>query len=86
MPNGTYGDHPFTDIVIHGRDVYSPEIAQLVREIAELADDKGRRNLADTLLSDYNNLLNPDIAKLERLLIDMRDRLLGDAKERGFEV
>jgi hypothetical protein len=36
MPNGKPGDHPYTDIVIHGRDVY-------------LSDDKTQRKLADLL-------------------------------------
>jgi hypothetical protein len=49
MPNGKPGDHPYTDIVIHGRDVY-------------LSDDKTQRKLADLLFSEYNefNLCSTD--------------------------
>ena len=86
MANGKTGDHPYTDIVAYGVDVYSPKIAGLVREIANLADDNTSRELADTLLSEYNDTFNADVDKLERILIDMRDRLLRDAKERSFEV
>jgi hypothetical protein len=86
MPNGKPGDHPFTDIVIHGRDVYSSTAASLVREISRLSDDKGRRELADMLFGNYNEYSHPDVKGLERDLTDIRDRLLRDARARGFEV
>ena len=86
MPNGKPGDHPFTDIVVHGRDVYSPPAAKLVREIAELANDKARREISDLLYTEYNEISDPDVKKLERVLIELRDKLLLDARERGFEV
>lgn len=31
MPNGKPGDHPFTDIVVHKIETYSPEIDGLIR-------------------------------------------------------
>jgi hypothetical protein len=86
MPNGKPGDHPFTDIVNYKRDVYSPRAAALVREIARLADEKTRSQLADMLFHDYNEYANPDVAKLERALTDMRDQLLRQTRERGYEV
>lgn len=86
MPNGKPGDHPFTDIVVHGRDVYSPKAAGLVREIARLAGDKERRALADLLYSDFNEYFDPDVEKLEGLLTEMRDRLRRAARESGYEV
>ena len=86
MPNGKIGDHPFTDIVIHGRDVYSPVADALVREIASLADDKTRRELEDLLFSKYNEYSRPNVAQLERVLTELRDRLLNEAHGRGFEV
>jgi hypothetical protein len=73
MPNGKPGDHPYTDIVIHGRDVYSPRAAALIREIAKLVDDRARRKLADMLFLEYNEFETPDVAKLERVLTGMRD-------------
>jgi hypothetical protein len=85
MPNGNIGDHPYTDIVVHERDIYSPAAARLVREIAKLADDKTRRVLADILFRDFNEYSNPDVRKLERLLTAMRDQLWQEARERGFE-
>jgi hypothetical protein len=86
MPNGKVGDHPYTDIVHHGLDTYSPQAAALVREIAVLADERTRQELADLLGSDFNANFNPDVPKLEKLLTEMRDRLKREARERGYEV
>ena len=86
MPNGKPSDHPFTDIVVHGLDVYSSQVAKLVREIAKLASDQERRKLSDLLYQEYNEYSNPDIEELERVLTDLHDKLLRDARERGWEV
>ena len=86
MPNGKPGDHPYTDIVVHRRNVYSKLAADLVREIASLVDEKSRRQLADLLFSEYNEFEKPDVGKLERVLTIMRDKAKGDTKNRGFEV
>jgi hypothetical protein len=86
MPNGSPGDHPYTDIVIHGMDVYSARASTLVREIARLADDRTRRVVLESLFAKYNPMLNPDIPALEQELTQLRDRLLVEAREKGFEV
>jgi hypothetical protein len=86
MPNGKPGDHPYTDIVLHRQDIYSPRAASLVREIAKLTDDRGRDQLANLLITEYDTFSRPDVAKLERVLTEMRDRLLKAVRERGFEV
>lgn len=86
MPNGKVGDHPYTDILFHGREVYSPKADGLIREIASLADDRTRRELQDRLLSEFNEYHNPDVKKLERILTELRDRLKLEAQERGFEL
>jgi hypothetical protein len=86
MANGTLGDHPLTDILGYGVDVYSPLAADLVRQISALADEKTLRDLGDLLNREYNPYLQPDVAKLEAYLINMRDRLRQEAKDRGFEL
>ena len=86
MANGKPGDHPFTDIVVHGRDVYSPNVARLVREISQLADEEVCGELADLLFFEFKEWLDPDIEKLERILTDMRERLLSDAGKRESEA
>ena len=85
MPNGKPGDHPWTDIIIHQRRVYSPTADQLIREIAEIATDAEQRALADRLLGEYSEFFNPDIVRLERELTELRDRLRTRAQERGWE-
>jgi hypothetical protein len=65
MPYVKIGDHPFTDIAIHGRPVYSPKADALVCEIARLG---GRALIEDRLLTEYNEFAHPDVAKLEALL------------------
>lgn len=34
MPNGKPGDHPYTDVVVHGRTVFGPPIDDLIRQVA----------------------------------------------------
>jgi hypothetical protein len=86
MPNGKPGDHPWTDVTVHRRRVYSERADSLIREIAELAGDVERQRIADMLLSEYNEFSNPDVKKLEHTLTDVRERLRRDADERGWEV
>ena len=41
MPNGKPGDHPYTDVVLHGMSVFGPVIDGLIHRVAETggADD-----------------------------------------------
>jgi hypothetical protein len=36
MPNGKPGDHPVTDMLIHGRHPFPPDMEALLREILNL--------------------------------------------------
>jgi hypothetical protein len=85
VPNGKPGDHPFTDIVTHKANLYSPLAAALVREIATLADDKSRRALSDMLYEKFNPYDRPDVPALERYLTALRDELWKEAVTRGHE-
>jgi len=38
------------------------------------------------LLTRYNTFLNPDVAELERVLTEVRDRLSRAVKDRGGDV
>ena len=61
MPNGKPGDSPYTDVVIHDREVYSPEIDDLIRELDALGaaiavhDVPGEDEL-DALAADLREL------------------------------
>lgn len=80
MPNGKPGDHPLTDITVHGLRVYSRKADGLVREIVHLG---GREEIAEMLVLEYNNYQHPEIKRLERVLREIRDRLDQDRKQRG---
>jgi hypothetical protein len=86
MPNGKPGDHPYTDIIVHGRQVYSQVVDDLVRQVADLSDERGRNELADLLLREYDEHAKPDVIALERLLVQRRDLLRDDARRRGWEL
>ena len=86
MPNGKIGDHPFTDVVLHGRDIYSRRAAELIRAISALANESTRHDLADLLMREYNDLLNPDVPRLERYLTELHATLLRQARDNGFEI
>jgi hypothetical protein len=86
MPNGKPGDHPLTDILVPGWDVYSPLAARLVREIAELADEKTLRELGDLLWMRYDESNRPNVPELERYLTELRDSLAAEALRRGHEA
>jgi hypothetical protein len=74
MPNGKIGDHPLTDILVHGRRVYSDQVDSLIRKIV----DRGGRDRIDLLLfTEFNPFNKPDIAKLERVLREICDDLKG---------
>ena len=85
MPNGKIGDHPLTDILTHGRVVYSERATDLIRKVVALADDKTERELADHLFFEFNEHSNPDIGKLETELEALLGRLRTEAAARGFE-
>lgn len=83
MPNGKIGDHPLTDIVQHGRSVYSARADALVRKIVELG---GRDEIADMLLFEYNQFCNPDVPRLEGVLAAIHEQLVRELRDRGWEV
>lgn len=70
MPNGKIGDNPFTDIIVHGRDVYSQRAAELVRAINALADDKTRRDLA----AGARNIVAPAVHRWDSCRAAQRGR------------
>ena len=79
MPNGKPGDGPFSDIVVHELDYYSPTIDALVREIAGMATEEQRRELGDLLYFTFNPIHDPDLEELERILTALRDKLAGES-------
>ncbi|MGA9543651.1 MAG: hypothetical protein WBQ85_08780 [Candidatus Sulfotelmatobacter sp.] len=79
MANGTKGDDPILDIIHFKISRFSPTADALIAEIVELGAQR-------ELESAVNLFAPPSIAALEVELKEMRDRLLADRKERGWEV
>jgi hypothetical protein len=70
MPNGKPGDHPLTDIFLHGLESYGPDIDSMLREISALAPDQElvrwwERELA--MESDRQVILERVQSRLEEL-------------------
>ena len=80
--NGKPGDHPLTDLFIHGLPVFSPAVEALLREIRALAGDREWRRLEDSIPW----FPPPPDAQLQQRLRAVRDRLRREAQERGWEV
>jgi hypothetical protein len=67
MPNGKPGDHPLTDILIHGIRTFSEQADKLIVEINRLG---GKRELEKLKLTGPQN-----VAALEKKLVKLRDQL-----------
>jgi hypothetical protein len=78
MVNGKPGDHPINDLLDHGIPVFSPEADSLVRQIAEL--------VSRYRLWDWVDWFSPP--PVEELAAErrIRDELVQDARDRGWEV
>ena len=37
MPNGKYGDHPVSDLLIHGVSKFPPDVADMIRQLDKVA-------------------------------------------------
>jgi hypothetical protein len=77
--NGKQGDDPATDILLHGRAVFSPETDALVRELGKLME---LRRVQELLRSHAK--LAPEA--LGNALRAELTRLRAEAKSRGWET
>jgi len=79
VANGTRGDHPLTDILIHGLPVFSDQADALIRDIRRFASLDEMYNLVDWFHP-------PPAPQFEQRLAEIRDRFLARAKDSGWEV
>ncbi len=77
--NGKQGDDPALDILHYGLKVYSPEVDNLVCELAKLMEF---RRLQDLLHSMSGLSVHAVGAKLQKTIDSLRE----DARARGWEV
>jgi hypothetical protein len=67
MPNGSIGDHPYTDIVFHHDDRGEPEIAARVRNLHGDSGGRVERLVSDLLMLTFppsGKTLNPGYRQL----------------------
>lgn len=60
MPNGKPGDHPFTDILIHGRSEYGDPVDAMVKEMAKHPRFSEVRDQVAEILWDGSPLGQPE--------------------------
>jgi hypothetical protein len=77
--NGKPGDDPITDIVKYKLPRFSPTADKLIAEIVQLGAEQ-------ELERTFNLFSPPPLPSFEANLKEMRDRVLADRKERGWEV
>ncbi len=80
MPNGKPGDHPITDIVVHRIKTYTPEIDDMVREIAAVLEVKNKDlsycypELAD-IIHQFDESEEVDFESMKEVLNYLREEL-----------
>ena len=79
MANGRPGDHPLTDVLTHGREVFGPEVDGLIREVAALG---GQAHLAAAFSFGDFEWTGGDAAQVERLRAHLL-RLRGELSDGG---
>jgi len=82
--NGKPGDDPILDITVHGLAVYSDEVDGLIREVWLICGTNERDELR-ARLPRPDALDAPGLEELHLRLEEFRSRLLGEARERGWE-
>ncbi|MGH7831859.1 MAG: hypothetical protein ACREP8_16980 [Candidatus Binatia bacterium] len=71
MPNGKIGDHPFTDLTIHGRHPFPSDMEEMLRQLLDkLGSQKLRERFSDDDFFDWEEgkKLEAGRVKLRRLL------------------
>ncbi len=81
MANGKHGDHPLTDILQYGKEVYGPETDDLIRKIDKLAS---RQELNDWWAKEIGWTGDKQTArqKAQQYYEELRKR----AKDSGWEA
>jgi hypothetical protein len=82
MPAGAPGDDPLIDVVTYGRSVFTPEIDELIRQLAE--NDKLQSSLAIEYVRQMPTLLAwiDEVGRLSgRSMADIREQRLRDFQD-----
>ena len=86
MPNGRRGDNPITDIIAWGLEPFSPEVNDLIREVAAFTHDFGEYDAFEPvgqLLWDVESGEKPE-RELRDALVALRDQLRREHHDRTW--
>jgi hypothetical protein len=78
MPNGKPGDHPLTDILVHKRPTFTPEIDHLVRQLKDLG--------CGSELARIEWFNPPPLPELERKLAHLVAIYREQRRDEGWEI
>lgn len=53
MPNGKPGDAPWSDFFVHGREIFPPDMAAMLRAIHAVDPDDGRAKLVQIMANNH---------------------------------
>jgi hypothetical protein len=84
MVNGKAGDDPIRDVAVHQVGVYTSEIDDLIREVWPQCGKDEQAELR-ALLPNPENVEATELEEVHLQLEAMRSRLLGEARDRGWE-
>ena len=83
MPNGKYGDNPLTDMTIHGRHPFPPDIELLLRRIDDLGRKLGRWPLGENWpysAQEFEWERHPEVGET----VTSQGRVAADVERRGM--
>ena len=86
MPNGKPGDNPLSDLTIHGKHWFAPDIEQLLLQIDAIGRRPGRRPLGENWPfspREFDWVSGKDLDEARRLLRHLLEMLKAG---RGDEV
>lgn len=86
--NGKPGDHPLTDILSHQLGVFGPSVDGVIRDIVELGGGDDLEHEFELLKLDPRLPDNrpADLTSFEARLTQLREQLIADRRDRGWEV
>lgn len=73
MPNGRPGDHPLTDLFIHGQHPFPADMEEMLLELRRLDPGCGRHLQDDAFAWEQGRRLDEGRAKIRELLQRARD-------------
>jgi hypothetical protein len=84
MVNGKPGDDPILVVTVYGLPVFTEEIDRVIREVWPACGTRERDELR-SMLPVHRNVGGAELEELQIRLEEFRSRLLGEARERGWE-